>query len=56
MTGRQVEILRLIARGLNDHEIAAALVVSEHTVHRHLANVYAKLATGDAIVAFALPE
>jgi ATP/maltotriose-dependent transcriptional regulator MalT len=43
LTGRQVEILRLIARGLNDHEIAATLVVSEHTVHRHVANILQRL-------------
>jgi DNA-binding NarL/FixJ family response regulator len=43
LTLRQVEILRLISQGLNDHEIAAALVVSEHTVHRHMANILQRL-------------
>jgi DNA-binding NarL/FixJ family response regulator len=43
LTERQVEILRLISRGLNDREIAAALVVSEHTVHRHVANILQRL-------------
>jgi ATP/maltotriose-dependent transcriptional regulator MalT len=43
LTERQVEVLRLIARGLNDREIAAALVVSEHTVHRHVANILERL-------------
>jgi LuxR family transcriptional regulator, maltose regulon positive regulatory protein len=39
LTPRQIEVLRLISRGLSDREIAAALVVSEHTVHRHVANI-----------------
>lgn len=43
LTGRQIEVLRLIARGMNDHEIAASLVVSEHTVHRHVANILQRL-------------
>jgi LuxR family maltose regulon positive regulatory protein len=44
LTGRQVEILRLIAAGLNDRDIAVKLVVSEHTVHRHVANILDRLA------------
>jgi DNA-binding CsgD family transcriptional regulator len=36
-------VLRLVARGLSDAEIAERLVVSPHTVHRHVANVRAKL-------------
>jgi ATP/maltotriose-dependent transcriptional regulator MalT len=43
LTQRQVEILRLISQGLNDREIAVALVVSEHTVHRHVANILQRL-------------
>jgi ATP/maltotriose-dependent transcriptional regulator MalT len=43
LTDRQLDILRLISRGLNDREIAAALVVSEHTVHRHVANILQRL-------------
>jgi DNA-binding CsgD family transcriptional regulator len=43
LTERQIEILRLISQGLNDREIAAALVVSEHTVHRHVANILQRL-------------
>lgn len=39
LTPRQVEVLRLISEGLSDREIAARLVVSEHTVHRHVANI-----------------
>jgi DNA-binding NarL/FixJ family response regulator len=36
-------VLRLVADGLSDGEIAERLVVSEHTVHRHVANVRNKL-------------
>jgi DNA-binding NarL/FixJ family response regulator len=43
MTQREVEILRLVADGPGNREIAAQLVVSEHTVHRHVANILAKL-------------
>jgi DNA-binding CsgD family transcriptional regulator len=43
LTPREVEVLRLVAHGLNDAEIAARLVLSPHTVHRHVANVRVKL-------------
>lgn len=43
LTERQVEVLRLIARGLSNAEIAAQLNISEHTVHRHIANIYQAL-------------
>lgn len=43
LTAREVEVLRLVAAGLTNREIAAELVLSEKTVARHLSNVYAKL-------------
>ena len=43
LSEREIEILRLIARGMSDAEIAAALVLSPHTVHRHVANIRTKL-------------
>jgi len=43
LTGRELDVLRLVAQGLSDAEIAERLVLSPHTVHRHVANVRAKL-------------
>jgi len=43
LSSREVEILRLVANGLGDAEIAERLVLSPHTVHRHVANVRTKL-------------
>jgi ATP/maltotriose-dependent transcriptional regulator MalT len=43
LTRREMEILRLVAQGLSDKEAATALSLSEHTVHRHIANILNKL-------------
>jgi DNA-binding CsgD family transcriptional regulator len=43
LTGREAEILELVALGKTNHEIAALLVVSDHTVRKHLEHVYEKL-------------
>jgi pimeloyl-ACP methyl ester carboxylesterase/DNA-binding CsgD family transcriptional regulator len=43
LTRRETEVLGLVASGLSDREIAERLVLSPHTVHRHVANVRTKL-------------
>jgi DNA-binding NarL/FixJ family response regulator len=43
LTTRERDVLRLVARGLTDQQIAHDLIVSSHTVHRHVANVRRKL-------------
>jgi LuxR family maltose regulon positive regulatory protein len=43
LTKREIAVLALAAQGLTNREIAARLCRSEHTVHRHVANILAKL-------------
>jgi LuxR family transcriptional regulator, maltose regulon positive regulatory protein len=43
LTAREIEVLRLVAEGLTNDSIATRLFVSEHTIHRHLANILNKL-------------
>ena len=55
LTPRELEVLRLVAAGRSNREIAEALVISEHTVARHVQNIFAKLRVPSrtAAVAFA---
>jgi pimeloyl-ACP methyl ester carboxylesterase/DNA-binding CsgD family transcriptional regulator len=53
LTRRETEVLRLIASGLSNREIASSLVLSEHTVHRHVANILRKLALSSRAAAAA---
>jgi ATP/maltotriose-dependent transcriptional regulator MalT len=43
LSPRELEVLRLIAAGKSNRDIAAALVISEHTAARHVQNIFAKL-------------
>jgi len=43
LTPRELQVLRLVAAGKSNREIASALVISEHTVARHVQNIFGKL-------------
>jgi DNA-binding NarL/FixJ family response regulator len=43
LTGREVEVLRLVATGMTNHAIAGRLGISERTVDRHVSNIFTKL-------------
>lgn len=53
LTPREVEILRLIAAGMRNREIAKHLFISSSTVKRHVANTYSKLGVGHRTAAVA---
>jgi DNA-binding CsgD family transcriptional regulator len=43
LTARELDVLELVARGCSNREIAGALVISEHTVARHVQNIFGKI-------------
>jgi DNA-binding CsgD family transcriptional regulator len=53
LTERELEILRLVAAGKSNRQIAGELVISEHTVRRHLQNIFAKLGVSSRAAATA---
>jgi ATP/maltotriose-dependent transcriptional regulator MalT len=53
LSRRELEVLGLVAAGRTNRQIAGALVISEHTVARHLQNIYAKLAVSSRAAATA---
>ena len=53
LTTRELQVLRLIAAGDSNREIASALVISEHTVARHVQNIFAKLGVSSRTAASA---
>ena len=53
LTPRELEVLRLVAEGRSNRAIAAALVISEHTVARHVQNIFAKLGVSSRTAASA---
>jgi ATP/maltotriose-dependent transcriptional regulator MalT len=54
LTAREAEVLRLVAAGKTNRDIAVELVISEHTVARHLQNMFAKLRVSSRSAATAL--
>lgn len=51
LTGRETEVLSLIAEGMNNSTIAETLVISEKAVHKHINNIFSKLdLTGESEV------
>jgi pimeloyl-ACP methyl ester carboxylesterase/DNA-binding CsgD family transcriptional regulator len=54
LTSREREVLRLVAEGLTDDRIAELLVLSPHTVHRHVSNIRLKLAAPSRAAAAAV--
>lgn len=53
MTRRELEVLRAIARGATNRQVAQQIFISEMTVRRHLANIYAKLGVSSRTAAVA---
>jgi DNA-binding NarL/FixJ family response regulator len=43
LTCREVDVIKLVAQGYSNPDIARHLVLSEHTVKRHMANIFRKL-------------
>lgn len=53
LTAREVQVLTLATTGKTNQEIAATLVISEHTVRRHLQNIFAKIGVSSRAAATA---
>jgi LuxR family transcriptional regulator, maltose regulon positive regulatory protein len=53
LTAREAQVLGLVADGLTNREIADRLVVSEHTIHRHVANILRKMDSSSRAAAVA---
>jgi DNA-binding NarL/FixJ family response regulator len=58
LTPREVEVLRLVAKGLSDAEVAEQLVISPRTVSKHLQSIYGKIEVNSrsAATRFALDQ
>lgn len=47
LSAREKDVLRLIARGMTNHEIAQRLFISPHTVKNHVSHIYQKIGMDD---------
>ena len=56
LSGRELEILRLVSDGLSNKQIAEKLVIAEGTVKNHLSNILAKLSAHDRLQAVLLAK
>jgi DNA-binding CsgD family transcriptional regulator len=54
LSSREVEVLRLVAAGHTNRKIAAILIVSEHTIARHLQSVFTKFGVNTRTAAAAV--
>jgi DNA-binding CsgD family transcriptional regulator len=53
LSARELEVLRLVAEGKTSREVASSLMISQHTVRRHLENTFAKLGVNSRAAAIA---
>jgi DNA-binding NarL/FixJ family response regulator len=51
LSGREVEVLRLVAEGLTNEQVAERLVISPRTVDTHLTSIYSKIAVSSRVAA-----
>jgi DNA-binding CsgD family transcriptional regulator len=51
LTAREVDVLRLLARGLSSKEIAACLVISPKTARNHIEHIYVKIGASSRVTA-----
>lgn len=51
LTSRELEVLQLLAQGMNNRAIAESMSVSERTVHAHLSNIFAKMGVSSRLEA-----
>lgn len=51
LTAREVEVLRLVAQGMTDGQVAEQLVISYRTVNTHLSAIYRKIGVSSKVAA-----
>ena len=51
LTEREVEVMKIVLLGLNNHEISNKLCISNHTTKAHMSNIYRKLGVNNRVLA-----